>query len=110
MRRGEIWAVDVEPNKGNEMRGRRPVLVILPAGFARITGIAITVPITGGGAASRMAGFAVPLKGFGLQTDGVVRCELIRAVDLKARGGRLVETVPEDIVNEVMAKIGAIME
>ena len=57
-----------------------------------------------------MAGFTVALEGVGLQTTGVVRCDQPRALDLAARAARRVESVPEAVMDEVMAKVVAIFE
>ena len=62
------------------------------------------LPITSGGSFARTAGFAVPLTGAGTKTTGVVRCDQPRALDLRARDGRKLESVPA-IMNEVLAKL-----
>ena len=49
MRRGEIYMVDLEPTKGREQRGHRPVLIVSPDAFNRATGLPVIVPITNGG-------------------------------------------------------------
>ncbi|MGH9559533.1 MAG: type II toxin-antitoxin system PemK/MazF family toxin, partial [Bryobacteraceae bacterium] len=68
------------------------------------------VPITSRGDFARTAGFAVALDDPGIKTVGFVRCDQPRALDLGARGGRKFETVPEAIVDEVLAKLTAIFE
>jgi len=40
----------------------------------------------------------------------VVRCDQPRAVDLRARGARRLEAVPEPIVDEVLSKVGPLFE
>jgi mRNA-degrading endonuclease toxin of MazEF toxin-antitoxin module len=57
-----------------------------------------------------MAGFAVPLTGAGTKTTGVVRCDQPRALDLGARNGRKLETVPEAIMDEVLARLIPVFE
>jgi mRNA interferase ChpB len=44
----------------------------------------------------------------GTKTTGVVRCDQPRAIDLDARNARRVESVPESIMDEVLAKAGTI--
>jgi mRNA-degrading endonuclease toxin of MazEF toxin-antitoxin module len=110
MKRGEIWLVALDPSEGSEQKGRRPVLIVSPEAFNRTTKVPIVVPVTGGGNFARMAGFAVPLAGAGTQTVGVVRCDQPRALDLRARGARKLESVPEAIVDEVLARVAAIFE
>jgi mRNA-degrading endonuclease toxin of MazEF toxin-antitoxin module len=110
MKRGEIWLVSLDPASGHERRGRRPVLIVSPEAFNRITKLPVILPITSGGNFARTAGFAVPLTGAGTKTTGVVRCDQPRALDLGARGGRKLERTPDTIMDEVLAKISPIFE
>jgi mRNA-degrading endonuclease toxin of MazEF toxin-antitoxin module len=110
MKRGEIWLVSLDPTSGHEQKGRRPVLIVSPEAFNRITKVPVVLPITSGGNFARTAGFAVPLTGSGTTTAGVVRCDQPRALDLASRGGRKLESVPEAIMDEVLARISPIFE
>ncbi|MGO9274876.1 MAG: type II toxin-antitoxin system PemK/MazF family toxin [Terriglobia bacterium] len=110
MRRGEIWVVGLDPAEGHEQKGRRPVLVISPDAFNQVTKVPVVLPITSGGNFARTAGFAVSLAGAGTKTTGVVRCDQPRALDLGARNGRKLENVPDAIMDEVLAKVGTILE
>jgi mRNA-degrading endonuclease toxin of MazEF toxin-antitoxin module len=108
MRRGEVWLVSLDPPSGHEQKGRRPVLIVSPDTFNRVTRVPVVLPITSGGAFARTAGFAVPLAG--TETTGVVRCDQPRALDLAARNGRRVEIVPAKIMDEVLARLAPIFE
>ena len=110
MKRGEIWVVWLDPTAGHEQRGRRPVLVVSSEAFNRVTRVPVVLPITSAGRFARTAGFAVSLTGAGTSTTGVVRCDQPRAVDLTARHGKKVETVPDEIVQEVLARLAPIFE
>jgi mRNA-degrading endonuclease toxin of MazEF toxin-antitoxin module len=110
MERGDIYLVSLDPTAGHEQRGKRPVMVISPAKFNRLTGVPVVLPITTGGSFARTAGFAVSLQSAGTQTTGVVRCDQPRVLDLRARGGRKLESVPEPIVDEVLSKVGPLFE
>ncbi len=110
MERGDVYLVSLDPTAGDEQQGRRPVLVISPSKFNRLTGVPVVVPITSGGGFARTAGFAVSLMGAGTQTTGVVRCDQPRALDLRARAARRLETVPEDIIDEVLSKLIPLFE
>jgi len=105
MKRGEIWLVSLDPTSGHEQKGRRPVLIASPEAFNRVTKVPVIVPITSGGNFARTAGFAVSLTGAGTKTTGVIRCDQPRALDIAARGGKKLETVPAAIIDEVVAKI-----
>jgi mRNA-degrading endonuclease toxin of MazEF toxin-antitoxin module len=108
MRRGDIYLVDLDPTEGHEQRGTRPVLVVSPDEFNKFTRVPVVLPITSGGNFARTAGFAVPLDGCGTRTTGVVRCDQPRALDLRARSGKRLETVPAAILEDVLARLAAI--
>ena len=110
MKRGEIWLVSLDPTAGHEQKGRRPVLIVSPEAFNRTTRVPVVLPITSGGNFARTAGFAVPLTGTGTTTTGVVRCNQPRALDLAARGGKKLETVPQAVIDEVLARVAPIFE
>ena len=110
MERGDIYLVSLDPSAGHEQQGKRPVLVISPGKFNRLTGVPIVLPITTGGSFARTAGFAVSLTRAGTQTIGVVRCDQPRSLDLRARGAKKLETVPNHIVDEVLGKVSALFE
>ena len=110
MKRGEIWLVGPDPSQGHEQKGRRPVLIVSPEAFNRVTKVPVVVPITSGGNFARMAGFAVPLTDAGTKTTGVVRCDQPRALDLGARHGRKLESLSAPIMDEVLARLAPIFE
>ena len=110
MERGDIWLVSLDPIAGHEQQGTRPVLIVSPAPFNRLTGVPVVLPITTGGGFARRRGFAVSLEGADTRTTGVIRCDQPRALDLGARKGRCVDTVPESIMNDVLARLATILE
>ena len=85
-------------------------MIVSPEAFNRITKLPVVLPITSGGNFARTAGFAVPLTGAGTKTTGVVRCDQPRTLDLAARGGRKLESIPDAILDEVLARIAPIFE
>lgn len=108
MKRGDIYLVSLDPTAGREQRGVRPVLIVSPAAFNAATKLPVVLPITNGGEFARRIGFAVPLSG--IKTTGVVRCDQPRVLDLNARNGRKLESVPAPIMEEVMARLAPIFE
>lgn len=107
---GDIYLVSLDPTSGHEQQGTRPVLVVSPSAFNRLTKAPVVLPITSGGGFARTAGFAVSLMGAGTATIGVVRCDQPRVLDLAARNGRRLESAPEAIVDEVLAKLAPLFE
>lgn len=110
MDRGDIYLVSLDPTAGHEQRGTRPVLIVSPKAFNRATKAPVVLPITTGGSFARTAGFAVSLADAGTRTNGVVRCDQPRALDLRARHGRKLESVPEATMDDVLARVATIFE
>ncbi len=68
-----------------------------------------SLPSNGAGQGMGTAGFAVSLDGAGTRTTGVVRCDQPRALDVAARGGRKLESVPAGVLAEVLGRLGVIV-
>ncbi|WP_312072969.1 type II toxin-antitoxin system PemK/MazF family toxin [Atlantibacter sp.] len=109
MDRGEIWLVSLDPIAGHEQSGKRPVLIVSPALFNKVTRLPIVVPVTSGGNFARAAGFTVSLDDAGTKTTGVIRCDQPRTLDMEARNGIRLERIPENIINEVLARLEVIL-
>jgi mRNA interferase ChpB len=107
--RGDVLHVDSEPTKGREQKGQRYVLVLTPASINRF-GLAMVCPITQGGEFAREHGFAVSLVGAGIRTQGVVLCHQSRTIDFKDRAAVWVESLPEEIVDEVLARVRTLLD
>jgi mRNA interferase ChpB len=82
-------------------------LVVTREPFNKLTKAPVVLPITTGGNFARVAGFAVELTG--TKTLGVVRCDQPRALDLGARKARRLEKASAQVMDEVMAKLEAII-
>jgi mRNA interferase ChpB len=108
MKRGDIYIVSLDPTMGHEQQGQRPVLIVSPTAFNEATKVPVVLPITRGGEFARRIGFAVPLSG--TKTSGVVRCDQPRVLDIAARGGRKVEALPAEILEELLARVGTLFE
>lgn len=110
MERGDIYLVSLDPTSGREQQGRRPVVVLTKGGFNRLTGAPVVAPVTTAGNFARMEGFSVSLMGAGTETTGVVRCDQPRTIDLKARGAKKIGRVPHEILDDIVARVGALFE
>ena len=106
VKRGDIYMVTLDPTAGHEQGGSRPVLVVSPAEFNDATKLPVILPITSGGEFARRLGFAVPVTG--IRTTGIVRCDQPRVLDLAARHGRKVDTLPAALMDEVLAKVATL--
>lgn len=99
--RGDIVYIDFDPTKGHEQKGRRPAFVISPYIYNQKTSLALLMPIT-----KQQKGYTfeviLPLE---LKTQGVILTDQIRCLDWKVRNIKFVESVLQDVVEEVQAKI-----
>ena len=85
-------------------------MIVSPAAFNKLTGTPVVLPITTGGGFARRRGFAVSLDNAGTATTGIIRCDQPRVLDLAARSGRRVETVPEPIMEDMLARLATILQ
>ena len=108
MNQGDIVLIALDPTAGTEIHGTRPVLVLSNTEFNR-SGRALIAPITQGGNIQRIEGWAVTLMGTGTVTQGVVVVSHCRVIDLAARRAKLIDAVPAAIVEEVLAKLQAMV-
>lgn len=109
MDRGDIYLVSRPTDAGQEGGAPRPVLVVTPARFNRVTRTPVVLPIASLESAARTAGFAVMLEGTGAVTPGVIRCDQPRAIDFSVGEPQRIERAPLAVMDEVMAKLVAIL-
>lgn len=107
--RGDIVSVSLDPTVGHEQRGARPVLVLTTKAFNRL-GDVLVAPITQGGDFARYAGFAVTLTGTGCKTQGVALVNKIRMLDLVARKAHKVDRVPQEVIDDALGRLSALLE
>lgn len=107
MDRGDIYLVSFDPTSGHEPKGVRPVLLVSPEPFNKLTKTPVVLPITTGGNFARVAGFTVDL--IGTKTVGVVRCDQPRVLDLVARKAKKIERVPAGVMDDVLAKLATLI-
>jgi mRNA interferase ChpB len=99
MRRGDIYSVNLDPTVGNEQKGRRPVVIVSPDDYNKVFA-PLVCPITSGGQFDPNRGVAVPLAGG--KVTGVVLCNQMRTVDLKARKARKIQAIDPEVLQEVL--------
>ncbi len=59
MERVDIYLVSLDPTSGHEQQGARPVLIVTPGAFNRLTKTPVVLPITASGNFARTAGFTI---------------------------------------------------
>lgn len=95
---GGIYKVALNPTRGHEQRGWRPVLIVSNNDFNRLTDMVKVVPIT-----SQLKAFPLHLKlPDGLETVGQALIEQERSLDLNYRKHLFVERCPQPFLDEVL--------
>ena len=107
--RGDIVSVPLDPAMGHEQRGTRPALVLTTKEFNKL-GDVLVAPITQGGDFARYGGFAVSLTGTGCRTQGVALVNKIRTLDLAARKARKLERAPQEVIDDALGRLRALLE
>lgn len=109
IKKGSIYWLDLDPTLGHEQAGYRPVLVVSATAFNTSTHLPVVVPITNGGNFAKRLGFTVTLEPT-LRTQGIIRCDQPRTVDLTKRKAKFIECVSQNTLDEVTARLVTIFE
>ena len=103
---GDIIYLEFDPQKGHEQKGRRPALIVSNSTFNAFTNLAIVCPIT-----NTDRGFPLHVSlDERTKTSGVIMCEQLKSLDIKARGCSFVEVLPDDLLEEVVDIINGFIE
>ena len=102
--RGDVVWLDFDPTKGHEIQKLRPALVLSTKPFSKVTRLAMVVPVT-----STVRGNAFETTLSGKKVSGVVLSQQLRTVDYVSRKAKLVEKAPKAVVDDVLAKVQAIL-
>jgi mRNA interferase MazF len=104
--RGDVVWLTFNPQAGSEQAGRRPALVVSPRSYNKRVGLALVCPIT-----SRVKGYPFEVElPEGLATKGAVLCDQIKSLDWRARRATRVEIVPSPVMEDVTARILALVD
>ncbi len=104
--RGDLIWLDFDPASGHEQNSHRPALVLSPAAFQKVTGLALVAPVT---STVRGFGFEVAL-GLESSISGVVLCHQIKTVDFNSRGCRFIEKAGNSVIKEALLKAGTLIK
>jgi len=93
--RGDVIVLDADPQSGEQMK-RRPALVVSPAAFNEVFGLAFVAPVT-----SKPRGHAFEVRlPVGCGARGVAMVHQLKSFDWRARKARKVGSVPAQLVEE----------
>ena len=82
MRRGDVYLADLDPGKGSEQAGRRPVLVFQDDRLIPATQTVVIIPLTSNLRMQKLPTCVlIPQGEGGLRQDLIAICHQIRALD-----------------------------
>ena len=98
--RGDILWADIDPSRGREQRGRRPVLVISHDVFNERSGTVIAMAIA---SQAQVAGFplTVEIAGGPLPKRSWVKVSQVRTLSVERLGKRIGRLSPEEMLRVV---------
>ncbi|HEY4507335.1 MAG TPA: type II toxin-antitoxin system PemK/MazF family toxin [Candidatus Paceibacterota bacterium] len=103
--RGDVVWLDFGATRGSEQRGRRPAIVLSPASYNKLSGLALVCPVT---STDKPYPFRVPV------SVGTVRgfaiADQVRSISWVERGAKRVGRTPVDITESVIARVRALLE
>ncbi|MDQ2730379.1 MAG: type II toxin-antitoxin system PemK/MazF family toxin [Armatimonadota bacterium] len=104
--RGDAVMINLNPQAGHEQAGRRPALVISPANYNSKVGLALLCPIT-----NQIKGYLFEVDiPHGLAVTGTILTDQVKNLDWRARNITFLCKLPQDVVNEVLAKVRTLLE
>lgn len=103
--RGDIVWITFNPQAGHEQAGRRPALVLSPAAYNKKSGLAVFCPIT-----SKIKGYPFEvIIPEGLNISGAVLSDQVKNLDWKIRKAEFICHIPDEAMNEVLAKLNTLL-
>ena len=103
--RGDAVWLHFGLRSGHEQGGRRPAIVLSPASYNGKVGLAILCPVT-----SRAKGYPFEVElPEDADIEGVVLADQVKSLDWRARKAELIGRMPEDVIEEVFGKLGALL-
>lgn len=106
VKQGDIIKLNFNPQSGHEQAGYRPAVVLSNDVFNRNTNLTIVCPITN---TNNKFPLHIPLDGR-TETTGVILCEHIKSLDLRAREYKVVEKLPYDLLQQAIDIVFAQIE
>src|SRR5436853_7889261 len=98
--RGDIYWADLDPTRGHEQSGRRPILILSQDGFNARSGTVIAVALT---SQPQRAGFPLTLElhAKGLPKKSWVKISQIRTLAVERIGKTISRASPEELAQVV---------
>lgn len=101
IRRGEVWLANLNPTRGSEQAGTRPVIVFQNDVINQFTTTLLTIPLTTNLRRAALPSCVRITKGEGgIASDSVALCHQFRVLD-KTRLQRKLGSISQQIIDEI---------
>lgn len=105
-RKGDFVWLTFDPQSDHEQKGRRTAVIVSNTLFNRKTGLAFACSTT---TKDRGYPFHMPIPSR-LPVHGFIMVDQVKSVDYRARKATYIAQAPEDLVEEILAVIDAILQ
>ena len=98
VKQGDIIKINFNPQVGHEQAGYRPAVIVSNDTFNKVTNLVLVCPIT-----NSIDKFPLHIKlDNRTATTGIILCEHLKSLDINTRSYKIIEKLPEDILERVV--------
>ena len=98
VKQGDIIKINFNPQMGHEQSGYRPAVIVSNDTFNKVTNLVLVCPIT-----NSIDRFPLHIElDNRTATTGIILCEHLKSLDITARSYKIIEKLPEDILEKVV--------
>lgn len=101
---GDVVWLEFDPQAGHEQAGHRPAVVLSPALYNGKAGLMVCCPLS-----TRIKGYPFEVAAQVHGQDCVVLADQVKSLDWKIRKARKKGTVPDPVLQQVRARIKALL-
>lgn len=103
--RGDAVWLNFDPQAGQEQAGHRPALTLSPEKYNEKSHLGLFCPVT-----NQIKNYPYEVKlPEKFDVDGVVLSDQVRSLDWTKREAELIQTVPNEILEEVLGKVSTLL-
>jgi mRNA interferase MazF len=101
--RGDVVWLEFTPQAGHEQAGHRPALVLSRAAYNGPSGLMLCCPLT-----TREKGYPFEVR-LDASGDSIALADQVKSLDWRARRAKSKGRAPDEAVEEVLAKVAALL-
>jgi mRNA interferase MazF len=103
--RGDVVWITLTPQAGHEQAARHPAVVLSPLAYNGKVGLALLCPLT-----NQIKGYPYEvLMPAGLPVSGAILADQVKSLDWRVRQAEWLCRLPQDVIDEVLDKLGTLL-